>query len=58
MDYAHSAMIYVERMMDLGFSLYDMTGVKFQDFIVRMLRHRKAGIRRPTPGWNPRYRYF
>jgi hypothetical protein len=53
-----SAMSYMERLMDLGLSLYDITGVKFQDFIVRTLQHRKAGIRRPTPGWNLRYRYF
>jgi hypothetical protein len=56
--YDNYAMAYVERIMDLGFSLYDMTGVRFQDFIVRTLRHRKAGIRRPTPGWDLQYRYF
>jgi len=54
----NDTMAYVERIMDLGFSLYDMTGVRFQDFIVRTLRHRKAGIRRPTPGWDLQYRYF
>jgi hypothetical protein len=58
MDNTNYAMVYVEHIMDLGFSLYDMTGVRFQDFIVRTLRHRKAGIRRPTPGWGSQYRYF
>jgi len=59
MDYdTIHAMAYVERIMDLGFSLYDITGVRFQEFIVRTLRHRKAGIRRPTPGWGSQYRYF
>ena len=53
-----SVMTYVECMMDLDLSPYDMTGVKFQDFIVRMLLHRKAGVRRPAPGWDLQHRYF
>jgi hypothetical protein len=57
-DDTEEGMASVGRIMDLGFSLYDMTGVRFQDFIVRTLRHRRAGIRRPAPGWDPQLRYF
>jgi hypothetical protein len=53
-----SPMSYVTYAIDLGIPFYDLSGVKFQDFIVELLRNRKASIRRPIPGWHTEFRYF
>jgi hypothetical protein len=53
-----SAMSYVIRAMELDIPFHDLRGVRFQDFIVRLLQHRKAGIRKPVPGWDTEARYF
>jgi hypothetical protein len=59
MEYNRGApMSYVTCAIDLGIPFYDLSGVTFQDFIVRLLRHRKAGIRKPAPGWDTEGRYF
>jgi len=52
------SMDYVTCAMDLGIPFYDFSGVKFQDFIVELLRNRKASLRKPTPGWHTEFHYF
>lgn len=51
---------YTIYLIDHGLSVCDTTGLRFQDFIVGLLRHRKANIRKPPPRiyWDPVYIAF
>jgi len=51
-------MSYVTYAMDLGFSFYNINGVKFQDFIAILLQDRKVSIRESISDWEARHRKY